>query len=166
MSLQLMEVLEINHINKFGDTLFQKKNIKNLVHKQGETYMLKVLFGDLSKAEKYYLGLDNRATLADGDTIQNASSLEPTSNNYSRQSLNNNSFSFVTNTFGDYQANSPVAYFKATGGSWGPVRNLFLCTSNSSDGYLLSSVSLGSSITVLEGETITMRIAMALKNSA
>jgi hypothetical protein len=128
--------------------------------------MLKVLFGDLPKSEKYYLGLDNRANPSDEDTIQIASALEPTSNNYSRQATNNDSFSFVTNTFRNYQANSPVVYFKATGGNWGPVRNLFLCTSNSnSEGYLISSVSLGSSITVLDGETVTMRIAMSLRNA-
>lgn len=174
MSLQLMEILEINHFNKNGDLLFNNKNVKNLVHKQGERYMLRVLFGDLEKSERYYLGLDNRSDLSEADDFQKVCELEVSSNfGYARQPVSNNGFSFVVNIYGDYQANSPIVYFRANGGSWGPVKNLFLCTDsvsscslNTNEGYLLSSIPLGSTITLLDGETISMRLAIALRNPA
>lgn len=161
-----MEVLEIRHHNKNGDILYEEKNINNIIHKTGEEFMLKALFGGLSLPSQYYLGLDARSTLSVSDVLSNCSALEPTGSGYYRQSINNDNFTFITNTFGDYQANSPVVLFKAIGGTWGPVKNIFLSTvSSASSGYLISSVSLGSTIIVSDGETVSMRIGLALKNT-
>jgi hypothetical protein len=82
-----------------------------------------------------------------------------------RQSVNTSSFAFVTNSLGDYQANSPVVIFRAVGGSWGPVKNIFLTTQpNNTNAYLISSVPLGANLTLQDQEMVSMRIGVALRN--
>ena len=165
MNLRIMKVLEINHINKNGDILYQNKNLGNLLHLQGEEFILKALFGGVALPSEYYLGLDARTVLGRGDEIADLSSLEPSANGYTRQNVGPASFTFVTNSTGDYQANSPVVLFRATGNSWGPVRNIFLATQGAYSGYLISSVPLGSNLTVQDGEIISIRIGLGLRNS-
>jgi len=166
MNLRIMKVLEINHINKHGDILYQNKNIGNLLHLQGEEFMLKALFGGVALPSEYHLGLDSRTVLNRSDEISNIASIEPSTNGYTRQNVGPASFTFVTNTSGDYQANSPVVLFRATGGSWGPVRNVFLAYAQGAySGYLISSVPLGSNLTVQDGEIISIRIGLGLRNS-
>jgi hypothetical protein len=141
MSLKIMKVLEVNHLGKNGETLYENKT-------------------------EYYLGLDSRTALARSNGIATLSNLEPSANGYSRQNVGPTSFTFVSNELGDYQANSPVVLFRAVGGSWGPVRNIFLSTQGAYSGYLISSVPLGSNLTVQDGEIISIRIGLALRNSA
>lgn len=160
-----MKVLEISHFNKNGETLYQEKNINNILHSQGEEFMLKILFGGLSLPSQYFLGLDSRSTLSASTTMSDLSSLEPSASGYSRQSVAINNFSFITNGSGNYQANSPVVLFRAVGGAWGPVRNIFLTTQAGYSGYLISTVPLGSNLTVQDGEIVSMRIGLALSNS-
>lgn len=162
MNFHLLEILEIKHFDKNDNLIFSKNNIKNTLHKQGEEYILKVLFGGESIPNEYYLGLDSRTSISSNDTLQTVSSNEPSLNGYSRQSISNSSFSFIINSEENYQANSPVVLFRATGGSWGIVRNLFLSTSSSSTGSLISSVPLGTNLVVADGEIISMRIGLAL----
>ena len=162
MNFHLLEILEIKHFDKNNNLIFSKNNIKNTLHKQGEEYILKVLFGGEDIPNEYYLGLDARTGISSDDTLQTASSNEPFLNGYSRQSISNSSFSFAVNSEGNYQANSPVVLFRATGGSWGIVRNLFLSTSLSSTGSLISSVPLGTNLVVANGEVVSMRIGLAL----
>ena len=40
MQFHLMTLLEISHFNKNGDLLFRKNNIKNILHAEGEEYIL------------------------------------------------------------------------------------------------------------------------------
>lgn len=166
MNVKIMKVLEIRHYDKNGSILFANKNIDNILHYEGEQFMLKSLFGGLSLPTEYYLGLDSRTTLSRSNGLINLSSLEPSANGYSRQNVATNSFSFISNELGDYQANSPVVLFRASGGTWGPVRNVFLATQAAYAGYLISSVPLGSNITAQDGEIISIRIGLSLRNSS
>lgn len=165
MNLHIMRVLDVSHFDKNGKLLFNKNNIDNILHSEGEEFILKVLFGGSSVPSQYYLGLDSRSTLLRADTIGNLSTLEPTTSGYIRQTVNSNSFSFVTNQSGNYQANSPVVLFRAVSGSWGPVRNIFLTNQAGYGGKLMSSVPLGSNLIVQDGEIISMRIGLALSSS-
>lgn len=162
MNFHLLKVLEIKHLDKNNKIKFVKNNINNLLHQTGEEYILKVLFGGQSIPNEYYLGLDSRSVISRIDTLNTISNNEPILNGYSRQNINNSSFSFITNEEDNYQANSPVVLFRATGGSWGPVKNLFLATSLANNGYLISSVPLGVNLIVANGETVSMRIGLAL----
>ena len=165
MNLHIMKVLEVSHFSKNGEVLFNKKNIDNILHLQGEEFILKVLFGGQAVPSEYYLGLDARSTLLTTNSITSISGLEPGAGGYSRQSVNSNSFSFVVDETGNYQANSPVFLFKATTGSWGPVRNIFITTQANYNGHLISSVPLGTSLSVQAGEIISMRIGLSLRNN-
>ena len=162
MNFHLLKVLEIKHLDKNNKIKFVKNNINNLLHKTGEEYILKVLFGGESIPNEYYLGLDSRSVISRIDTLNTVSTNEPSLNGYSRQSISNSSFSFSVNSEDNYQANSPVVLFRATGGSWGSVNNLFLATSLTNNGYLISSVPLGANLIVANGETVSMRIGLAL----
>lgn len=160
----LMKVLEIEHISNQKKILYKQTNIKNILHSSGENFIIRSLFDNLEKTETYYIGLDNRSNLNISDTLNTAYILEPNQNSYERQSAHIDEFSIITNSTGNIQANSPVISFRATGGSWGPVKNIFLATSLGSSGYLISSASLSQSLTVSDGEIITMKMSFTLKD--
>lgn len=162
----IMKVLELEHLASDGFLIHRETDLKNIIHSKGEELILKILFSGQAIPAKYYIGLDSRSSLDRSQSIADLSGLEPSSNSYARQSVDSNNFSVVTVSAGYQQANSPTLLFKAAGGPWGPVKNMFLTTGL---GYgsgltLISSVPLSSSITVSDGEIITMRMAMALSS--
>lgn len=161
----IMKVLEIQHLNRSGDLLYKEKNILNTLHAVGEEFLLKVLFAGQELPSEYFVGLDSRTTISSSSAITDISGYEPTSNSYERQSVDSNNFEVASSTSG-YQAKSPTLVFRAIGGSWGPVKNIFLATGlgYGSGVVLVSSATLGSSITVSDGEIVTMRMAMTLSN--
>lgn len=165
MNLHLMRLLEISHFSKQGELLFNKKNIDNILHLQGEEFILRVLFSGLSLPFEYYLGLDSRTTLLTTNNLSSLSGFEPNGNGYTRQNVESSAFSILTDETGNYQANSPVVLFRATTNYWGPVRNMFIATQGGYSGYLISSVSLGTDLTVQAGEIISIRIGLGLRNS-
>lgn len=160
----LMKILEIKHISKKKEIVYQEFDIKNILHKSGEEFILKTLFDDFDKTQTYYIGLDNRSSLSAIDTLNTAYLLEPNQNSYERQTATIEEFSINTNSSGNIQANSPAISFRAIGGTWGPVKNIFLANSLGSSGYLISSASLSQSLTVEDGEIITMRMSFSLKD--
>ena len=171
-----IEVLEINHIRN-NKIIWQDFNLKNILHQQGELYFLQILFanGQTDAFDNintvppyYYFGLDNRTTISISDTLASISG-EPTTNNYLRQVANSTTdWNFTTNSNGDNQAKSPILTFGAYGGSWGPVCNLFLTMqpqiTTNANGYLISSIYLNNSITVVDGDSISMRMSSTLSN--
>jgi len=170
MSFHLMTVLEINHIDKNGKILYKNSNLKNILHKEGEEYILKALFGGISLVQKYYIGLDTRSVLDVNDGFFDIPSVESSGQGYSRQEVPNTNFT-VTMTSGingRFQANSPIVIFRSTANNWS-ARNIFLATalSGATQGTrkLISSVPLGSNLVISEGELVTMRIGLALQTS-
>lgn len=163
----LMKVLEIEHLDVDGKLLWKDSNIKNLLHAGGEEFILDVMFtGNATIPTNYYLGMDNRSSLARNDTMSTVSSTEPTSvNGYVRASVpSSGSFSVSEVDETVFEAESPILSFSATGGSWGPVGNLFLTNASDFSGVLISSVLLSSPTTVTDGQTINVRIAMGLRD--
>lgn len=160
----LMKILEINHISNKKEVLFSQNNIKNTLHSSGEEFILKILFDDLQKNEEYHIGLDNRSSLNYSDSLTTAYILEPNSNSYERQTCSIDEFSISTATGGHLQSNSPLISFKAIGGEWGPVKNIFIATSLGNSGYLISSASLSKTLTVKDGEIVTMKMSFSLRD--
>jgi hypothetical protein len=160
----IMKLLELEHIGKDGSVLHRETDLKNIIHSQGEDLILKILFSGGALPEKYYIGLDSRSSLDKSQSMSDIFGLEPNSNAYVRQSVKSDNFSVVNVAAGYKQANSPTLLFKATGGPWGPVKNMFLTTGLGYGTTLISSVTLSTSITVADGEIITMRMAMALSS--
>jgi hypothetical protein len=162
----IMTVLEIEHLNSSGEVLYREENIRNMLHHAGEEFILKVLFGGTELPANYYIGLDARTSLDASSTISSIYSLEPASNAYERQKVQSDNFAISSTTAGR-RATSPAILFKAIGGSWGPVSNIFLSTGlgYSSSVVLISSATLNRTITVASGEIITMKMAMNLSGS-
>jgi len=159
----ILKILEISHLSKDGSILHREEDLKNTIHSVGEELILKILFAGQSVPANYYVGLDFRSSISKSQSIGDLFGWEPTSNSYSRQAVPSSNFSIVTTTSGR-QANSPSLMFRASGGSWGPVRNIFLTTALGfgANSVLISSVPLSTSITVSDGEIVTMRMGMAL----
>lgn len=162
----IMKVLELEHLGRDGRVLHKESNLKNIIHGKGEELILGILFSGESIPSNYYIGLDFRSSLDKAQTIADVFGWEPVSYAYSRQAVASSNFSITTVSSGNKQANSPTLLFRASGGSWGPVRNIFLCTAlgYGTNSILVSSVPLSTSITVADGEIVTMRMAMALSS--
>lgn len=162
----LMKILKFQHANENGKILYEEENIKNLIHLAGEELILKILFAGESVPPNYYIGLDSRTSLDATLGIGSIFGYEPNSNSYERQKVQSDNFSVIVGSSNHRQANSPTVIFKAIGGSWGPVQNIFLTTNlgYGTNSILISSAALSRNITVSDGEIITMRMAMALSN--
>ena len=165
----LMYILELKHYDESGSILWETEEIiPNIVHRQGEEFVLQKMFNTSSSVvipTNYYLGLDARIVLSDTDTLSSLIA-EPTTNGYARQPVSSfNGFSVSLGPNNNYRAISNSVVFSATGGSWGPVRDLFLTNvSSGTSGYLISSAPLGSSRTVNSGQSLSARIAVSLGN--
>ena len=164
----LLKIENIKHLDVDGTILWQQNDIYNIFHSNGQQYLLNVMFNTSSGItipSNYYLGLDNRTTSSIGDTLASLSN-EPTQNGYLRQAVSSlNGFSVALGTDNtNYQATSNIAVFNATGGQWGPVSNLFLATTLTNTGYLISTAVLTSPVTVSSGQQVSMRISVGLIN--
>jgi len=128
----------------------------NMLHDEGELFFCQALFTEeASVPENYYLGLDNRASLAEGDTLSNLVD-EPSGNGYARQAVASNATDFtISQEGGDYQAKTKTVTFTADGGDIGPVTKMFLCTvASGTEGKLIASKALSQSRTLSDGESL------------
>lgn len=161
----IMKVLEIQHLDVDGKLLWKQNDVLNQLHAEGESFILETLFAGNSVPDNYYLGLDNRSTISRNDTLSTTSSTEPTGFGYNRNTVpSSGSFSVELGESGVFQASSPIIAYSASGGNWGPVSNLFLTDQSDNNGNLISSVQLSSAVTVTNGQTINVRIAMTLRD--
>jgi hypothetical protein len=163
----IMKVLEIQQVRN-GKIIWQEKNIRNMLHRDGESFILRATFagGQVSSVipSHYYLGLDNRETIRDIDGMDSLIS-EPGTNGYSRQAVSSaGDFTVVLSEDGHYRAVSVIVAFQATGGSWGPVQNLFVTDKVDNSGSLISTAKFSVPVTVSAGDSVTMRIAMSLRD--
>lgn len=161
----LIKIKKIQHLSKTGEVLWENSNLYNTLHLDGELFILNAMFAggqdNIYIPDFYYFGLDNRTTITAADTMVSLQN-EPLVNGYIRQDVSSLSqFSVALNT-GHYRADSPVIAFSAIGGGWGPVRNLFLTDKGDNTGSLISSVSLGSVVSLIAGEQILLKMALSL----
>lgn len=163
----IMKVLEIQKLDVDGTLLYEQRNILNLLHLDGEEFLLMAAFtgGQNSTVipEKYYLGLDNRLTVTEDDTINDLIG-EPAGDGYERAEVSSDGDFAINFEEDHYIATSPIVAFRATTGSWGPISNLFLTTASDDSGTLISTAVLQSAIELSSGQTITMRIGLQLKD--
>jgi len=163
----IMKVLDIQHLDKNKNVLWQQQNINNLLHLRGEEFILRAVFagGRVSDVipENYYLGLDNRPTVAVSNEMSDLVG-EPTFGGYTRQPVSSSGDFTVVFENNHYIAISVIVAFQATSGSWGPVQNLFVANAAGTDGTLISTARLEVPVVVNTGESVTMRIGMTLKD--
>jgi hypothetical protein len=162
----LMRLIEVRHTDANGNIIWEAKNLYNLLHREGEEFLLRAAFtgGRISNIipEKYYLGLDNRQAVAEEDTMDDLIG-EPFGNGYERAEILSQGDFDINLEDNHILATSPIVAFRATTGSWGPVSNLFLTTASDGSGMLISTVILESPISLNIGDTVTMRIGMQIK---
>lgn len=160
----IMRVVELVHRDRHGEVVRVERNLLNGIHSLGEEFVLRTLFSGGAIPDNYYIGLDSRSSTAASDLISDLSGQEPSINGYERQAVASDGFAIVADSPGSRKANSPTVLFTASGGSWGPVRNIFLCTAlgYGTNAVLISSAALGQNLIVSDGETVSMRMAMSL----
>lgn len=162
----IMKVLWIKHWRE-GELIWQQDNVRNLLHSDGESYVLRAVFtgGQVSSVipENYYMGLDNRGDILASNTLAELIA-EPTGNGYTRQAISSAGDFAVTLEGSNYRATSPIVAFRAEGGSWGPVQNVFLTNTATDTGTLISSAKLDTGVEVADGDQVTMRIGIVLKD--
>jgi len=165
--IHLVKIDEVSLIRD-GKVVWSNQDLNNTLHFEGEEFILKVLFSNYEDVPPYYyFGLDNRTNIAADDGLADLVS-EPTVNNYERQARNSVDDWTFTTVSGYHVAKSSIITFTAAGGSWGPVKNLFMTNIEQSDpldgGYLISSVDLGQSVTVTHGDAISLRMSIGLRD--
>lgn len=160
----LIKILEIQHVRN-GEVIWEDKNLYNTLHTEGEGLLLECLFandGD-TLPPLYYLGLDNRTTIDAADTMADVLD-EPASNGYLRQTVSSVDGWTISLHNGVHRALSQIVTFSASGGSWGPVQNLFMTDLSTNDGVLISTVPLSSPATLSDGDALNMRMALSLRD--
>jgi len=144
----------VRHLDARGRLLWADCG-HNMLHDEGEQFFCQVLFTEeASVPSAYYLGLDNRTSLAESDTLASLSG-EPSGNGYSRQAVNSDATDFtISQEGGDYQAKTKTVTFTASGGSIGPVTKMFMATSADGTGKLIASRALSQERTLADGESL------------
>ncbi len=91
---------------------------------------------------------------------------EPALNGYSRQPAASTGNFNIALTSGHYVATGPILQFKAVGGSWGPVHNIFLTNKSDNSGYLTSSLALNQPATLSAGQSVSYTYAMQMQENS
>jgi hypothetical protein len=163
----IMKIDDIQHRDVDGSVIWEDKNLHNLLHLEGEEFLLRAAFtgGTVSDVipENYYAGLDARDDIEFGDSMTDISG-EPSSSGYARQAISSSGDFTVQFAGGNFSAISPIIVFLAIGGGWGPASNLFFTDKEDNSGELISSTALSSPITLTAGQSITLRIRMLLRD--
>lgn len=160
-------ILKIEEFKVFekNELVFEKYDLYNIMHQQGESLILNVLFAGGTVPNYYYVGLDSRTTLTETQNMSSIQYLEPSTNGYQRQQVNAKT-GFVLSNTAPVKATSVLINFTATvSGTWGPVKNIFLCdVLNGYSGNLISSVPLGSDLIVNPSSVVSMKFSMTLSS--
>ncbi len=162
--MQLMTVEEVVHYDKNRNILWRAENLTNLLHAQGQEFILKSVFVGASGVtipSSYYIGLDNRSSISKADILESLVG-EPTQFGYHRQTVSSQTGFGATFDSVNWKVITATLVFSAVGGSWGPVKNAFLSTSSMTMGFLISTVPLPTTKTVNNGESFSFKISLSL----
>jgi hypothetical protein len=172
--IHVLHIKEINHFNKAGELLWKDEDLDNVLHDEGELYILSAAFatgysGYGVAPDNLYLGLDTSTrTLGETDTLSLVGE-NSQANGYERKALSTHGTGvsgqdFVLNqptTF--YRAESKIWTWSCVNDAWTTVTKLFLCTAPSGiSGKLICSVPLSSSRLLQPGDVISAAIYIGL----
>lgn len=158
----ILKIIEVEHIRN-SKILWRQEEIYNQLHSKGELFLLNCCFNNNGTYPpgSYLFGLDNRTSISKNDEIEDLQG-EPSGNGYNRQTRSSNGGFTVELHNEIYRASSNIMTFYATGSGWGPVKNIFLTTSVESEEILISSAALSQSISLVDGDSINLRMALSL----
>ena len=88
----IVRILEVKHLDKNGNVLWQANNLYNMLHSDGEALLLNALFVGGKQSNdfiptNYYFGLDGRTNIAADDTLDDVAAIEPAGNGYQRAAV-------------------------------------------------------------------------------
>lgn len=165
---------DVRCYDKFGNLKWGELGLKNILHDEGEQALLSAYFATAMSGygpppANLYLGLDNRVSLAEDDTLASLDG-EPSGLGYARKPLSTAGTGlsgqdfYINQPAAYYRADSKVVTFTASGGAWVSVSKLFLCTVLSGTaGKLISSLPLSTTRTLQDGDSLntSMYIGMS-----
>ena len=168
-SLHLLKIERIEQVNADGKVVWAKENLLNVLHTAGEQYMLEAAFVGGPTAnefipDNFWFGLDDRTSLLAADTQSDLLN-EPSVNGYARQSIASKDGFVVALSGGINKGSAPIVTFSTAGGTWGPVSQLFMATTQNTSGILIASIGLGSSVTVPADDSINVRMSISLTDT-
>lgn len=142
----------------------------NILHDEGEQAILSAYFDtDLATygapPAALFFGLDNRAALAETDTLAMAGFNEPTSaGGYARETISTSTGFTLAQATTFYAATSAVVTFEAIGAAYSTaVKHGFLCTvASGTAGKLLASLALSTPRTLGDGDSLTYSLSVGL----
>ncbi len=164
MDLKWKPMWHVQHV-RGGTLLYENWVGANMLHDEGEQFMLNVVFDEAQTVpSEYYLGLDARAGTSNETDNLAALSGEPTAaNGYYRQPVSSATTNWlVAQVGGDYRASSSQVTFSALVAGWGAVDTGFLTTTSNGTGKLIATACLGASRTLIAGDTLTMSMYASL----
>lgn len=157
----IMKVLEVQHLRN-NKVIWEDCDLYNMLHGEGQEILLNAVFAGGAIPSSYYMGLENRSSLAVTDNLASLLT-EPSTNGYARFTTSASSdFTISSDISGNFKSQSILLTFIAAGGGWGPVKNLFMSSSLDNAGKLISSVALSDALTLVDGDIINLRINLSL----
>lgn len=164
---------DVRCYDRYGKLKWEDLGIDNILHDEGEQALLSAYFATAMSGfgpppANLYLGLDNRASLTEEDTLLSLNG-EPSGLGYARKALSTAGTGLPGQDFSInqpgayYRADSKVVTFTATGGAWVSVSKLFLCTVLSGTaGKLISSLALTATRTLQDGDSLNASIYIGM----
>lgn len=148
-----------------GVVIWESPLMTNILHDEGEIALLSAYFatamsGYGAPPANLYLGLDNRGSVAEADSLTDLSG-EPAVGGYARKPVATNGTGLSGQ---DFYINQPAAYYRAeskivtwtaSGADYPSVKWLFLCTvASGTVGKLISTVALSKPRVVTDGDSL------------
>lgn len=185
-----MKIDDFLILDKNNEIKYQQKNIKNTFHQEGEEYILNSLFTSADYLSKtgYWVGLDTRQAVSRTDTLASING-EPFNytdginyfpTGYQRKNVPLGSWTIInpnqsgttvppSGVLTPYYATSGSIIFSAVNYNFNSVTNIFLATTNETNcntiqcaGKLISTASLGTTVSVAAGESVVMSMSISL----
>ena len=158
----LIQQCHFRHYDREGRLLWEETVHGNLLHDEGEEFISKAWASEeLSVPANFYMGLDARSALAEGDSM--AVSGEPSGNGYARRTVASDNVDFtVSQDSGDWQVATKTVTFAASGGAWSEVKNMFLATTSDDSGKLIASEALTTPRTLQDGDSLEASMIIKL----
>jgi hypothetical protein len=175
-----MKIDDFLILDKNNEVKYQQKNIKNTFHQEGEEYILNALFKGKDNIPDigYWVGLDTRQAVSRTDTLASING-EPFNytdginsglTGYQRKNIPFTNWSITPpGVSTPYYATSGSIIFSAVNYKFNSVTNIFLATTNETNcnsiqcvGKLISTASLGTTVSVAAGESVVMSMSISL----
>ena len=153
-------VWSVRHRDRKGRLIYADYG-HNMLHDEGEEWFCQVLFSEAqSVPTNFYIGLDNRTSLAETDVLATEiAANESSGNGYAREAVASDTNDWtVSQVSDDWRAASKTVTFTASGGSIGPETKMFLATTVDNTGKLIASRALSQSRTIADGESLDCSI--------